>query len=307
MNPRVPRDLVASVRGRLEQAARRRREDFQVTLLRYGIERLLYRLARSPHRSRFVLKGAMLFEVRGAHAHRATRDLDLLGTGAVDEPWLRDMMGQLCRVEVEPDGLHFDPGSVRLSTIHDEQAYEGWHVSLEAILGTARVPLQIDFVFGQAVDPPAEEVEYPGLLDLPRAILLAYPREVAVAERFEAIVALGIPNSRMKDFFDIAFLADTFDFKAERLVAALRATFGRRQAGLPEASPPGLTAEYFGDPDRLRDWSAFTRRAGVAAHAPTLAQACARIEALIMPAVDWARMGTVPARVWRSDRGWGVE
>lgn len=307
MSRRVPRDLVASVRGRLEQAARQRREDFQITLLKFGVERMLYRLTRVGHGSRFVLKGAMLFEAWGEHVHRATRDLDLLGTGAVDEAWLLEVMQQVCRAEVEPDGLDFGPASIQLEAIHEEQDHAGWHVTLVAKLGRTVIPIQVDIATGQAVDPPAEEIEYPGLLDFPCATLLAYPREVAIAEKFHALVVLGMTNSRMKDFFDIAYLADTFEFRSDRLVPALRATFKRRRTDLPTARPAGLSVEYGEDPDRLRDWRAFALRAGLTATVMSLAAACGRIEALVMPAVGWALKEQAPARIWRPGKGWLAE
>lgn len=304
MTPTVPRDLTASVRDRLERAARDRGEDFQITLIRYANERLLYRLSSTPHARRFVLKGAMLFEVWGAHAHRATRDLDLLGIGSVDESWLREVMAHLCAVSVQPDGLAFDLSSLRIARIHEEQAYEGWQLKLIARLARVQIPLQLDIAFGQAVDPAPEEVEYPGLLGFPRATLLAYPREVTIAEKFHAMVALGITNGRLKDYFDIAYLADTFNFDSARLTAALRATFARRQTALPDQLPVGLAKDYFSDADRLRDWSAFARRAGVAESAGALPTTCDHIAAFIMPAVEWARTGATAPRVWRPISGW---
>ena len=302
MTTGAPRDPIASVRGRLEQAARRRGEDFQVTLLRYGVERLLFRLSDSPHRTRFVLKGAMLFEVWGAHAHRATRDLDLLGVGTNSEHWLREVFESLCRSQVESDALVFEATSLRIDRIHEAGDYEGWRVTLLAQLGRTRIPIPIDIAYGQAVNPPAEEIEYPGLLELPRARILAYPREVTIAEKFHAIVSLGIANGRMKDFFDLAHLAGTFQFESERLAQALRATFERRVTAIPAEPPTGLTSEYFEDPDRLRDWHAFIRRAGV--DGGSLAHACQTAEALLMPVCAWAREPSVPRRNWTPGKGW---
>ncbi len=198
-----PRDLAASVRQRLLNLSRERREVFDLTLTRYGIERLLYRLTRSPYREQFVLKGAALFVIWGGAPHRATRDVDLLGRRLVGVESVERVFRELCLLPVEPDGLELPPESVKARRIHEGQGHEGVRGTLTARLGQARIALQVDVGFGSAVVPgPVEEV-YPTLLPFPAPRLLAYPREVSVSEKFHAMVALGMASSRLKDYYDV--------------------------------------------------------------------------------------------------------
>ena len=207
------RDQAASVRQRLLNRARKEGEDFQLLLTLYCIERFLYRLSLSEHSEQFVLKGAMLFLLWRERSYRPTRDLDLLGRGESSFAHLEGRFRSVCRTEVESDGVEFDPSSVRASEIREEQEYGGVRVAVAARLGQARITLQIDIGFGDAITPKAQKVDFPSILDFPRARLLAYPRETVVAEKFQAMVVLGIANSRMKDFYDLWELASDFGFK----------------------------------------------------------------------------------------------
>ena len=201
---RPPKDLGASVQARLRNVARERGEDVQVVLLQFVLERLLHRLASSPHRRDFVLKGAMLFTAWTKIAHRATRDLDLLGSGPSELPRLAAIFRTICLTEVESDGVSFDADSVASSRIREDQLYEAVRVLLTASVGTARISVQVDIGFGDAVTPHPVEMAFPTLLGQPPVQLLTYPREVVVAEKFHAMVSLGLLNSRMKDFYDLS-------------------------------------------------------------------------------------------------------
>jgi hypothetical protein len=172
------------------------KQPFDLVLVRYGIERLLYRLSLSPHGGRFVLKGAMLFAVWSETMHRPTRDVDLLGFGSADQEQLRGVFVALCGMSVEPDGLSFLPDTVRAESIRDEEAYPGTRITLEARLEQARIPLQADIGFGDAVTPAPEAIEFPTLLDSPAPRLRAYPLCTVVAEKIEALVRLGAANTR---------------------------------------------------------------------------------------------------------------
>jgi hypothetical protein len=135
-----------------------------------------------------------------------------------------------------------------------------------ARLGSARIPIQIDFGVGDAVTPEPIETEYPTLLDMPAPKVLAYPRETVVAEKLEAIVDLGMDNSRMKDYFDLWFIATTYTDDRATMVEAVRRTFERRQQPVPAGIPIGLTQDFARDPSKLRQWKAFQGRVGM----PTL-------------------------------------
>ena len=131
-------------------------------------------------------------------------------------------------------------------------------ITLEARLENARIPLQVDIGFGDAVTPAPEEIEFPTLLDFPAPHLRGYPMYTVVAEKLEAMVRLGSANSRMKDFFDLWYLSRGFPFDGNPLVAALSQTFARRQMALPADVPTGLTPEFA--TLKASQWSAFIRR-----------------------------------------------
>ena len=283
MSKDKPRNLAASVRHRLAEWARRHGEDFQLALTRYVIERLLYRLSRSDYRDAFILKGAMLFRLWTTERHRPTRDLDLLGKGEPSIERLVDVFRTVSGLVVEPDGLIFDPDTVRGERIKEDQEYGGIRVHCEARLGQARVDLQIDVGFGDTVTPRAVDVQFPAMLEFPAPSLRAYPRPVVVAEKFHAMVALGIGNSRMKDFFDLWTLARGYDFDGPTLCRALVATFRRRRTGLPAEPPLALTAEFARDAAKVRQWEAFVQKGKLDVAGLTLGQVCAFLLDFLMP------------------------
>lgn len=258
---RPPTNVAHSVRTRLLKVAKESGEEFHYTLTRYAIERLLVRLARSVYGDKFVLKGAMLFRVWSAVPHRSTRDLDLLGSGTPDLDRLARVFAEVCAVTVEDDGVLYDPSTVRAARIKEDADYEGVRVTLRAMLGTARLDLQVDVGFGDAITPGPVEILFPTLLAMPAPRLLAYPKETVVAEKLNAMVERGIANSRMKDFFDLAFLARTSAFDGTTLARAIAATFARRKTRLPAAGlPVGLTAEFYEHEAKQKQWKAFTSR-----------------------------------------------
>lgn len=178
------------MRARLLNLAKERREDLDLVLKRYGIERLLYRLSRSSHQDGFILKGAMLFELWMASAHRTTKDLDLLGSGSMDIQRLVGIFREVCSTQVEADGLEFLPESVKGTEIREGNLYQGVRIMLQARLGVARIAVQVDIGFGDAVFPAPQVVEYPSLLDFPCPRLRAYSHLSVVAEKLHAIIVL---------------------------------------------------------------------------------------------------------------------
>ena len=264
------RNLPASVRARLLNLAKERREDFTGILTRYALERFMYRLATSEHAERFVLKGATLFAIWSDQPHRPTRDLDLLGFGANDVPALVEVFQQVCGQEVEPDGLVFDADSVKGGLIREDRIYEGVRVTLTATLARARIAVHVDVGFGDSVFPEPESIEVPVLLDFPAPVLNAYAKETVVAEKLQAMVALGIVNSRMKEFYDIWVLARDNAFAGAVLAEAVRRTFERRGSPLPTSPPVALTSEFSTDPAKTSQWRAFLRRGRLVAGEPDL-------------------------------------
>jgi len=257
---RALRNISASVEKRLLNLSRQSGEDFQYVLMRYGLERLMYRLSRSVYAKEFVVKGAMLLRVWTGEQYRPTKDLDLLAILDKSPEELDQIFRDVCTLTVEDDGLVFRSETIRVRQIREDNVYGGVRVTLEARLGKIRIPLQVDIGFGDAVTPEAQQEEFPTLLDFPAPILLTYPRETSIAEKFEAIVNLGLTNSRMKDYYDIWLLSQQFDFDGANLVRAIEATFRRRRAVLPNELPIGLSIEFVSDAGKLSQWDAFVRR-----------------------------------------------
>ncbi len=308
MSKEHPTNVAASVRDRLLNRARARGEDYNVLLTRYAVERFLYRLGRSEHSERFVLKGAVLFVLWEGNPHRITRDLDLLGRGPSGVEEVVGAVRDVCAVEVEDDGLTFDLKTAVGERIREDQAYEGVRVTVLARLGTARVPLQIDVGFGDAITPDAEEATLPTILDAPPPVLRAYPRETVVAEKVQAMVILGIANTRMKDFYDVAYLARHFSFDGPTLVRALRATFERRGTPLPEGTPLALSDEFAGDALKQTQWRAFLRKAKLdiaggeaAVDLPGVVEA---LRAFLLPPLRAAALSEPFERVWLAPGLW---
>ncbi len=257
MNKGKTVNLAASIHQRLLRISREQKEDPNHILIRYAIERFLYRLSRSGLANHFVLKGAMLFSVWTGRKYRPTKDLDFSGFGEDLEQRLESMIQQICQTQVEPDGLEFDANGVKVHEIREDQEYHGQRVHLTAKLKNARIGLQIDVGFGDAVIPGTEEIRYPTILDLPAARIRACSRETVVAEKLQAIVALGMINSRMKDFYDLWIMANEFSFDEAILSQAIKTTFERRKTEIPLNTPSALTEEFSDDPDKQKQWNAF--------------------------------------------------
>ena len=280
MNQRQVRNLTASIRDRLRIQARERNEEFQLILTQYAIDRLLYRLSSSPHADRFVLKGAMLVSIWGGGRYRVTRDV-----------------------------LTFDPDSVRAQAIREPNEYDGVRVKMTAFLDRAQIIVQVDVGFGDVITPSSEVIELPGFLDLPRTRFRAYPKETVVAEKFQAMVALGMANTRMKDFYDVWFLATRFAFKGPSLASAVKATFACRRTALPEDTPAALTTQFHDDDDKRRQWAAFLARTRPEAQPPGLPDVTALIWRFVGPAVAALRnasadAGSVFKKSWPAGGPW---
>lgn len=254
-----PSNLPASVKTRLQNLARSRGEDFNLTLVRFGIERLLYRLSKSKYADKFLLKGAMLFELWDAMPHRPTRDLDLLGFLPCEVDGLKAVFKEIVQAAVEPDGLEFDAESITAEEIREDNSYGGIRVKLTARLGPARIPIQIDVGAGDAVTPEPLSTDFPTLLDFPAPHIRAYPIYTVVAEKIEAAVKLKETNSRMKDFYDLWFLFRRFEFEQQMLKEAIQATFARRKTALP-VQPEPFTDELANDSAKQTQWAGFLRR-----------------------------------------------
>lgn len=271
--------LARSVQVRLARHARETGVDPNLVLTRYAVERFLYRLSRSPHAERFVLKGALLMLVWLGERLRPTSDADLLGFGDLTEESLARLLREVADQEVEPDAVEFVSDSVRVEPIRAEDDYGGWRATLQARVGAARMTVQVDVGIGDAVTPEPEWLDYPGLLNMPRPRLRAYPRESVVAEKLHAIVLFGTRNSRMKDYFDLHSLAREGKVDATTLADAIAATFKRRETAVPAEVPVGLTDLFANEPATQAQWMAFLARNRLAA--TSLDEVLTRIRGLV--------------------------
>lgn len=260
--PRDIRNLSASVHRRLLDKAKETGRPFNELLQHFAIERFIYRLSRSSHAERFILKGALMFFVWGGGSARPTRDIDLLGRLNNSLDTVGNAMKDACMMETEADGMIFDAESVMSERITESSEYEGVRVRFQGRLGNSRVPMQIDIGFGDEIFPAPERIPYPTLLEFPAPILNGYSMESMIAEKFHAMVKLGVLNSRMKDFYDIFVLASVFDFEGETLCEAIRKTFERRKTPfsiLPAVFGPSFTE----DGGKCIQWRAFKTKLGL--------------------------------------------
>lgn len=241
-------NAAASIKARLLNRAKESGEEFELTLTRFAAERLLYRLGASNARERCILKGASLLAVWLPDPYRATRDIDVLGSGPADDAAIRALIEAICAVECPEDALRFDLSELAIETIRAAEEYAGKRARFRAYLGNARIQVQLDVGFGDAMAMEAEEIEYPTLLNtLPVPKLRAYPREATVAEKFEAMVKLGTQNSRMKDFHDVWALAGAFNFDGPTLQRTIAACFERRATPWTDEVPRALSPAFYKD------------------------------------------------------------
>jgi predicted nucleotidyltransferase component of viral defense system len=298
--PRELRNIGASVRARLLDRARAERSDFQILLTRYALERLLYRLSVSPHRDRFILKGAMLFVTWVADPYRPTRDLDLLGSGDNAAEAIAETFRAICAQPVADDGVIFDVVTLEAAPIREEVEYGGVRVRTTATIAGARIPIQVDIGFGDAITPAPVEIDYPALLDAPAPHLRAYPVDTVVAEKFEALVTLGMANSRLKDFYDLWLIAQTFKFGRSTLSDAVQRTFERRGTALPADIPVGLTDEFAAA--RAAQWRAFLTRERMAAAPDGFTTVIGDLQGFLMPLL----VGSNADLVWPTGGPWSL-
>lgn len=298
-----PANLAASIHQRLLNLSKTQGVDFNLLLARFAIERFLYRLASSPFSEQFILKGAMLLQVWLPEAGRPTRDLDLLGFGSLSASRLREIFAAVCNQSVEPDGVEFLSASLIVRSIRDQDEYGGQRVTLTANLGSANLHIQIDVGLGDQPTPPAEWIEYPVLLDLPRPRVRAYRPETAIAEKLHAMVVLDLQNSRMKDFFDLFRLAQTHGFAGELLVAAVSDTFARRQTPIP-VEPTAFTAEFAKHPSKVAQWNAFRKKSGLLPIDEDFVAVVEMIAQFLEPVIEAARNESQLLMTWPPGGPW---
>ena len=297
----------ASVRQKLLNIAKRDRVDYQRTLVRYAIERLLYRLARHASADRFVLKGAMLFLTWPERIFRPSGDLDLLGFGPADAVSIRNLFSEICAIEDPRDGITFDSNSIDVQVVREgEDEYQGVRVRLDAYLGTARIRVLADVGFGDYVHPDPQKIRFPCLLDgMATPEILAYPAQTVVAEKLEAMVRYGLATSRLKDLYDVWTISKTFSFDMASLAEAIRGTFTRRETPLPTGTPLVLDPSFAEIPAKLTMWQGFLHRNPPAIDPPPLATVLADLRQFILPILSaMENLDAAAEGHWDPDARW---
>jgi len=296
--------MAHSVHVRLVAHAKELGIEAQMMLERFALQRLLYRLSKSAHAERFVLKGAQLMLVWMGETVRPTRDADLLGLGDLSGDSLVRIFRGLCALDVEPDGMEYLADTLSVAAIRRENAYGGRRVTLEARLGNARLHLQVDVGIGDAITPDPEWVELPRLLDFPSPRLLGYPPETSIAEKVETMVSLGLLNSRLRDYFDIFVLAERKAFDGSVLTEAVRRTFERRGTSIPDDLPPCLSTEFAEEAGKQTQWASFRHKLNKPLVPEDLTSVVERIASFVGPALHAARDDDPFDRTWPPGGPW---
>lgn len=256
----MAKNQAESVKRRLLNVAKTRKEDFNFVLRQYVLQRLMYRLGVSEYANEFLLKGGLLFWVWNEDFHRPTMDMDLLGFGSDDMALLKEKFNTIIQIESD-DGLIFDLHKIQASSIKEDAKYHGIRLTGRATLVKADIPYQIDIGFGDAVKSIQHTTKIPFFLDdLPVPELRVYPVESVVAEKFHAMVVLGKANSRMKDFFDIVIIAETMPLQSIKLQNAIDATFHRRETAISRDSLTVFSKSFKTNQDKHIQWNAFVKK-----------------------------------------------
>ena len=303
MKPKTSKNVAASMRAKLLDRARERKEGFQFMLGRWVAERFLYRLGKSDQREAFVLKGATLFLIWRGKLPRPTKDVDLLGCGSTQIKSVAESIRQVCSVEAD-DGILFDLAAITAEEIREEAEYGGIRVRVPASLDGARAPLQIDIGFGDAVDPAPVETDFPTMLEMESPRIKAYPPEVVIAEKLQAMVHFGIANSRMKDFFDIWILSREQTFIMSRMRRAVAATFTRRKTPLPSEPPTALTDAFLKDKAKSDQWKAFLNRMQLPKDLVEFGEVGEAIARFLMPVIEAIRTDEGEEQEWPAKGPW---
>lgn len=296
-------NIAASIRQRLLNNSKQTGRPFQEVLQYFAMERFLYRLSRSPHVAIFILKGGLMLRVWGGPSSRPTKDIDFLAhmPSSVDD--VVTVVQEVCRQEVEPDGLEFDANGLTGSRIKEDADYEGVRVLFQATLDNARIRMQLDVGFGDVMTPDPQPMAYPTILDLPAPRLRGYGRETTIAEKFEAMAKLGQLNSRMKDFFDVWTIARQHEFDGALLASAIARTFKHRRTPIT-ATPTALTQAFAADPGKSTQWRGFLRKLRVSTAPQDLSQVITDLAAFLGPVAKALEAGERFEHTWSPPGPW---
>ncbi|EKD29168.1 MAG: hypothetical protein ACD_79C00027G0002 [uncultured bacterium] len=297
-------NVQASTRALLENKAKETNRPFSEILQYYGIERFLYRLSKSEYAEKFILKGALLFNVWHIPERRTTLDIDFLAHYDNQVTKIEEVIRDVCNIPVEADGLLFDADTVHGSKIKEDADYEGVRIKFKGFLDRSRISMQIDIGFGDVIYPKTKIIDYPVILNLSKPHLKVYPLETVISEKFEAMIKLGLLNSRMKDFYDIWLIMQQFDFVGKNLLEALKRTFRHRKTDLPKKIPFFDEEIYDENSDRQILWKTFLKKNDIK-YAPDKLSAIAKeIEKFLFVPIDAIHKGIEVKKEWQAPDKW---
>ncbi len=293
-----------SVRAKLHNKRKEAGIPFLEILRNYAMERFLYRFSQAEFADEFVLKGALLFTAWRVPERRPTLDIDLLAHYSNEITEIEKVVKEVCIAQVTPDGLAFDPDSVSGAKIKEDADYEGVRVKFLGFLGKSRIPMRIDFGFGDTVYPLPRNIDYPVILDFPAPRLKGYAPETVVSEKFETMIQLGLLNSRMKDFYDLWLMARRFDFKGAILAEALKKTFAHRKTALPQKSLLFAQEIYDETSDRQTLWKAFLTKGQIKNTPEKLSETAKVIEKFLIKPLAAISKGEKFNDTWKAPGPW---
>ncbi|MFH1309899.1 MAG: nucleotidyl transferase AbiEii/AbiGii toxin family protein [Candidatus Omnitrophota bacterium] len=298
------KNIEVSVKARLQNKAKEENRPFAEMMRHYGMERFLYRFSKSKYVDEFVLKGALLFTAWHIFERRTTLDIDFLARFDNQVTNIETIMKDICDIPVDPDGLMFDTKTVQGRKIKENADYEGVRVKFTGFLDRSRIPMQIDVGFGDIVYPDIKVIDYPVILDFPKPHLKAYPAESVISEKFEAMIKLGLLNSRMKDFYDIWLMMRQFNFSGLNLAEALKITFKHRKTGLPTGEPLFAEEIYDEKSDRQTLWKAFLSKGDIERAPDKLAVIAKEIEDFLAEPLNGLAKGNAFNKMWKAPGPW---
>jgi hypothetical protein len=297
-------NLPASIHQRLLNLDPGRLHDFTPVLRRYALERWLYRLGESDQAERFVLKGAMMFVLWTRDMPRKTMDLDLLRIGHLTDAGFRRACAKINQMNVRPDGMTFDTEAIIIEPIRNDAEFQGLRARFMAHLGNIRVPIQVDVGIGDEVWPEPEYIDYPTLLDMPAPRIKAYKKEASIAEKLDAMLSLGKSNSRMKDFYDVAVLADRFAFNGTELQKAVERALKKSVRAALSELPSAFSDQFATDNKKNVQWRAFLRRIGKRHEDLPFPQIISKISTFLLPVIQLILSGREFRDVWEPGGPW---
>jgi len=298
------KNIKASIKARLKNKAQETSRPFAEVMQYYGMERFLYRFSKSKYADKFILKGALLFAVWQISDRRTTLDIDFLARFGNEVATIEKVLRDVCNTSVVPDGLEFDSRTVKGMKIKEDADYEGVRIKFTGFLDRSEIPMQIDVGFGDIVYPKTKVIDYPVILDFPKPHLNGYPQESVISEKLEAMIKLGLFNSRMKDFYDIWLMTRQFEFKGMNIASAIKKTFNNRKTVIPHEKPLFADEIYDEKSDRQTLWSAFLKRGDIQRAPNALSVTAKAIELFLIEPVMALNDNVAFDKTWKSPKGW---